>query len=115
MDAEVNWLSYFESIKKVCPWSHQAWRQGTLNFVEWQSEIYPLGSFSARIYIAQNHNPRQLKKMCNRFNQQRPDEEWLWSHPVYGFNSTPVPVFIQQHRKTLENIRLSRKNSITDK
>ena len=108
-DVEVNWNQYFESIKSVCPWSNSAFRQDKITITTWHSQISELGEKEACVYIAPKHNPRQLKKMCDRFNKQRPDEEWLWSHPRFGYNSTPVPCFIQQHRDILENIRKNTK------
>ena len=104
-DAAVDWHTYFESIKRVCPWSWAAWRKQEITIIEWRSHILPLGSFQARLYTTKQHNPRQLKKMCDRFNRERPHEEWLWSHPDFAFNSTPIAVFIQQDRQLLEKAR----------
>lgn len=104
-DVAVNWDNYFQSIKSVCPWSLSAWRSREIHIINWRSHILELDSYQARIYIAPKHNPRQLKKMSDRFNQERPNEEWLWSHPSFGYHSTPVPVFIQQDRAKLMHIR----------
>ena len=106
MDAEVDWCKYFYAIKNICPWSYAAYKKGAIDFIQWRGTIFSLGQYEARIYLAPRHKFRQLKKMSNRFNNERPDEEWLWSHPVFGNNSTPVPCFIQQDRKRLENARL---------
>lgn len=105
-DAAVNWEEYFNNIKPVCPWSLSAWNKQEIHITKWRSHIINLDSYQARIYIALNHNPRQLKKMCDRFNITRQHEEWLWSHPRFGNYSTPVPVFIQQDRAKLTSIRL---------
>lgn len=113
MDAEVNWEEYFESIKEVCMWSVGAFKRGELLIVKWKSRCDPVDiprGKQAVIHLARYHNPRQLKKMCDRFNTQRQHEEWLWSHPQFGYNSTPVACFIQQDRKTLENARNLVKN-----
>jgi hypothetical protein len=48
--------------------------------------------------------------MADRFNRERPAEEWLWSHPSFAHNSTPVACFIQQDRQRLETIRFSLEN-----
>ena len=104
-DVAVDWEEYFYSIKTVCPWSWAAWLKKEIHTTNWRSHIIDLGSYQARLYIAPNHKPRQLKKMCDRFNAEREGEEWLWSHPDFGFNSTPVPVFIQQDRARLERAR----------
>ena len=102
---EVNWHNYFETIKNVCPWSWASWQKNKIDIISWHSQIINLNYYEARVYIAARHNPRQLKKMSDRFNRERPNEEWLWSHPDYGFNSTPVAVFIQQDRQILDDLR----------
>lgn len=103
----VNWEEYFFNIKTVCPWSWAAWQRQQIHITKWHSHILDLGSYQARLYIAPRHNPRQLKKMCDRFNSQRTHEEWLWSHPVFEHNSTPVSVFIQQDKLLLERARMN--------
>jgi hypothetical protein len=103
----VDWQHYFESIRSACPWSYTAWRRGAIAITLWRGIITPLGSWKARLYLAPKHNPRQLRKMSERFNRERPEDEWLYSHPRFGVNSTPVPCFIQQDRQKLENIRLN--------
>lgn len=111
-DEEVNWSQYFDSIKSVCPWSVGAYKRGELLIVKWKSNCDPIDiptGIQAVVHLAPMHKPRQLKKMCDRFNQQRQHEEWLWSHPQFGFHSTPIACFIQQDRKTLENARNSAK------
>jgi hypothetical protein len=105
--AEVDWNQYFESIKRVCPWSHVAFKRAAIDLTLWRGVISPLGNWEARLYLAPRHNPRQLKKMSDRFNRERPTEEWLWSHPTFGNHSTPVACFIQQDRQRLETIRFS--------
>lgn len=108
MEADAaNWELYFASIRSVCPWSNSAWRQGAIAITTWNGIIVPLGSWKARLYLAPKHNTRQLRKMTERFNRERSNEEWLYSHPRFGDNSTPVPCFIQQDRQTLEKIRLN--------
>lgn len=101
----VDWREYFQSIRDVCPWSWAAWRQGKIDIVSWGTEIKELGEYSARLYVTHRHNARQLKKISGRLNRDRPTEEWLWSHPQYKNKSAPVPVFIQQDRRTLETLR----------
>lgn len=110
---EVNWHDYFESIKAVCPWSLQAHRNNLIDIVEWQGIVFDLGNYEARIYTSK-HNARQLKKIHNRLNEQRPEEEWLWSHPSYEDYSAPVPCLIQQDRAKLYSIR-SKIGFFTDK
>jgi hypothetical protein len=102
-----DWGDYFGSIKTACPWSYSAWRRGAIEITLWTGVIANLDSRAARIYLAPQHNPRQLRKMSQRLNSSRPSEEWLYSHPRFGENSTPTACFIQQDRRTLELIRKS--------
>ena len=46
----------------------------------------------------------------NLFNDEREDEEWLYSHPRYGGHSTPIGVLIQQDYALLSSIRSSMRN-----
>jgi len=101
---EVNWQEYFESIQPVCPWSISAYRKGEIAIHYGFRDIAPLDGYQARLYIVK-HSPRLCKLHTDRLNLARPHEEWLWSHPSYGNYSTPVPVFIQQDRATLERLR----------
>lgn len=105
----VNWAEYFQSIKESCPWSLAAWRRNQISVQRWQGEPLPLEPFLARVYIV-DLNPRRLKKLCARLDRESSQDEWLWSHPRYGGDSTPVPVLIQQNRNKLENIRKTLEN-----
>ena len=108
---EVDWLSYFVSIKGSCPWSRYHWQKGSIDVVytslkDLNYEPQPLHNSVARIYVRPSSSPRLLKKLADRMNKQRGDtEEWLYSHPVYGGESTPVPILIQQNRAILEKAR----------
>lgn len=104
------WSDYFKSIKTVCPWSYAAWQKGKIQIVEYKGSISNLDNLEARVYCL-DRNPRQLKKLEQRYNNQRDTEEWLHSHPSFGVNSTPVPVLIQQHRLGLEQARKSQINT----
>ena len=102
---EVNWLDYFESIKVVCPWSLQSYRQGKIEFVEFNGAFdMEIGNWEARVYCV-DRKPRLLKKWSDRLNQQDSKCEWLWSHPSYGHHSAPVPIIIQQPRERLDALR----------
>ncbi len=104
-DAAVDWLDYFNSIKTVCPWSWAAIKKDRIDIVNWHDGVKELKQYEARIYCALKYNPRQLKKISNRLNEIRPNEEWLWSHPKYNYNSTPIPVLIQQDKARLNYLR----------
>ncbi len=95
------WEDYFYGIRKVCPWSYSAWSKGLIDINLWKGTPIPLEHYEARVNIIGVIKPRLLKKIEQRLNEQRQDEEWLHSHPSFGIHSTPVPVLIQQDRQHL--------------
>lgn len=101
---DVDWFSYFESIKSVCPWSRGAWQKNQIDIQYWNRTVLPLAEYRARVYIYHT-SPRLLKKITGQLNEKYSQEEWLWSHPRYKQYSTPVGVLIQQDRTQLETIR----------
>ena len=105
VDVEVDWHSYFQSIRGVCPWSLSAYKREGIDIQPWGGEARPLGTWAARIYLAPRHKPRQLKRITDRLNRTQHTDEWLWSHPKYQHHSAPVACMIQQDRKTLYSIR----------
>jgi len=113
--SNVNWASYFASIVSVCPWSRAYWHKQKIDVQIWRSEILPLEDYVARMYIHKHASGRQLKKIMERMNETRPEEEWLFSHPIFKENSTPVPVLIQQDLEILTKARKGRKNADAQK
>ena len=109
MDAEVNWDAYFENIKSVCPWSYADWRAGLIQVVE-SSTPMALGNYTARIYIVDIHG-MDLVAYSEHLNDTTEDE-WLYSEPEYGGNSTPVSVLIQQDHHRLNEIRQKRTQNL---
>ena len=107
---EVNWTDYFASIVAVCPWSKKYWSQQRIDIVDCTGEILALDDYVARVYKHPTASARHLKKMMNLFNDEREDEEWLYSHPRYGGHSTPIGVLIQQDYALLSSIRSSMRN-----
>jgi len=99
---EVNWDAYFEGIKRVCPWSYADWHGGLIQIVPSHKPI-DLGNYTARIYTVDFHSCF-LRTYSDYLNNTR-DDEWLYSDPVHGGNSTPVPTLIQQCPVRLEQIR----------
>ena len=79
---------------------------------KWTGEVKPLEDYVARMYLHPRASARLLKKIMHRMNDERPTEEWLYSHPGYGGHSTPVPVLIQQDYELLQK---ARKNKIESK
>ena len=111
LDAEVNWLKYFESIQSVCPWSLPAYRKGQIEIVKWRGLRFSLEPpLLARVYICEvNH--RRLKKLAQDFNHIDKTNEWLYSHPKFLHHSAPLPCLIQQNRQYLTDLRLKYKKS----
>jgi hypothetical protein len=62
------------------------------------------------MYLHKNASGRNLKKIMERMNEIRHDEEWLFSHPMYRGHSTPVPILIQQDLELLTKARKGREN-----
>lgn len=105
MDAEVNWLEYFTSIKKVCPWSLAYYSKNKIQIKSWDSNPGYLDGCVAIVYVHKHASARLLKKIADRMNSARPAEEWLFSHPKYKGHSTIVPVLIQQDHALLSRAR----------
>ena len=102
----VNWLEYFESIQRECPWSLRAYLQNKIEILEWStiSEILPLGVLDARMYIV-DYPDVVVEGMALELDTNDPESEWLFSYPGYGEFATPVSVLIQQNRKQLNDLR----------
>lgn len=105
MAEEVDWASYFDSIRKVCPWSYPAFKKQKIKIQDWQGIPEDLGENTAIVYVHKHASARLLKKIMNRMNSARPAEEWLYSHPRYKGHSTEVPVLIQQDLVHLHRAR----------
>ena len=103
------WYEYFESIQDVCPWSFKAYKDNMINFYEKDLSIRNLEESEANIYIfPEGYTDDDLYEIAEELNSMYSDYEFLWSHPDYtkgGNRQTPVPVIIQQDRKTLEILR----------
>ena len=104
-EEEVNWSDYFASIVSVCPWSKAYWQQQKIDVCDWTDEVKHLGDNVARVYKFAKASDYKLNKLMRQFNEEREDEEWLYSHPKHGGHSTPVPVLIQQKHELLTRIR----------
>ena len=105
--SNTQWTEYFASIVGVCPWSKAYWAKQKIDVQVWRGtgEIKPLDDYVARMWIHKNASGRTLRNIHNRLNDERPHEEWFYSHGQYGGHSTPVPVLIQQDLAILNNAR----------
>lgn len=101
----VDWHTYFESIKEVCPWSWSAWHNDRIHFCRWSRTLQPLEHYEIRVHLCPNHSRRQLKAVTGYLNDHYTQYEWLWSEPGYGVYATPVPCILQQDAVQLETIR----------
>jgi hypothetical protein len=100
----VDWLGYFESIQRECPWSLAAWRKGGIDIVEYQGVKIPLGDYSARMYVISAPDATVVA-IAQSLDHGDVECEWLYSYPGYGEFATPVKVLIQQNRSQLTNLR----------
>ena len=115
MDVKVKedkWATYFAKIRKVCPWSLKAFMKDKILFVETTpvcldtyAKLFPYTDYEAAVYKWPSASVDWLMNMCDALNDSQTESEWLWSHPLEGGNSTPVPVLIQQDRVTLNDLR----------
>ena len=100
----VNWLEYFDSIKKECPWSFKAYQEGLIDIVVYQGKQIPLGKFKARMYMLSAPDVT-VRAISSGFDYEDEECEWLYSYPGYGEYATPVSVLIQQNRAELNRLR----------
>jgi hypothetical protein len=98
----VDWLAYFKSIQKECPWSYSSWLKGSIDIVEYQGYSIPLGEYDARMYVV-NADDAVVEALAAAYDNSQ--DEWLFSYPGYGPYATPVKVLIQQHKSQLEKLR----------
>jgi hypothetical protein len=112
------WAKYFYSIKKVCPWSWEAFQNKQILIIKFD-EVLPLHDYQAIVYTFFSEiDIESLDTLAKWCNKTYPECEFLWSHPDHtkgGNNQTPVPVIIQQDRKQLAGLRKGKKNAIDSK
>ena len=102
----VNWLAYFRSIQKECPWSYAAYIRNQIQILPWNPDCEPheLDFYQARMWLMDYPNSI-VEAMAEELNSRDSQHEWLFSYPGYGQFATPVSVLIQQNRRTLAEIR----------
>ena len=100
----VDWYSYFKSIREECPWSYAAYIKGKIDIIEYTGVRYTLGRYQARMYIL-NAPDETVAALAAGLDYDDKEYEWLYSHPGFGPYATPVSVLIQQDRKQLNQIR----------
>lgn len=120
-EVEVNWLQYFGSIKKVCPWSYQSYLDGTTKITDFNEDFLILNEqnfetlpWEVIIYLlGDDLTLDAIDEYVAFLNKCQDKCEYLWSHPTFtkgGNNNTPVPVIIQQDRTRLKELRYAVRN-----
>lgn len=100
----VDWLAYFKSIRKECPWSYAAYVKGLIDIQPWTGQITPLLDYEARVYVI-DIDTAALERFAEIMDSQDPVNEWLFSYPGYGEYAAPVKILIQQDRTRLNQLR----------
>lgn len=119
-EVEDNWLTYFHSIKNVCPWSYESYKKGRIYITEFdqtkviETELnWNMDKYDAIVYLTKM-SVDELDKFVEERNDEQDLCEYLWSHPSFskgGKNQTQTPVIIQQDRKWLMELRNARSKS----
>lgn len=119
---EVNWLEYYKSISKVCPWSYRSYIMGSIITIPYNEVTFNTfaSSFSVCksekgvetdcfVYVCEGKSPQWLEARVKELQSvdKWSDSEWLYSTPDDDEegNATPVPVIIQQRKAQLEKLR----------
>ena len=119
---EVNWLEYYQGIKKVCPWSYRSYVMGGIITIPYDSSTFSTyaSAFSqcksrdgvntdCFVYVCEGKSPAWLEAKVKQLQSvdRWQDTEWLYSTPDDDDegNATPVPVIIQQRKAQLAQLR----------
>ena len=115
--AEDSWLTYFHSIKDVCPWSYNSYKKGRINITEFtktkvinSEQNWNIDKYDAVIYLT-NMSVDELENFVEKRNRKQKVCEYLWSHPEYtkgGNRQTKQSIIIQQDRAFLNELREKR-------
>ena len=112
--AEDNWLTYFYSIKNVCPWSYESYKKGRIYITEFtpnkvnRTELeWSCIWYDAVVYLT-DMSVDELDEFVEERNRKQNSCEYLWSHPEFtkgGNRQTSRPIIIQQDRAFLTELR----------
>jgi len=113
-EVEDNWLTYFHSIKNVCPWSYDSYKKGRIYITEFTEtkvieteQNWNMDNYDAVVYLT-NMSVDELDKFVEYRNNEQNSCEYLWSHPKFtkgGHRQTSQPIVIQQDRAFLTELR----------
>ena len=111
---EIDWLSYFESIKHVCPWSLKAFMQdkilhitvdNTPTELTWTS-LFLASNYEAILFeYPDNTSIDFLLGITEKIEEKHKGLIAFWSHPDEKDNNTPKPCVIVQDRQMLTDLR----------
>jgi hypothetical protein len=112
-EEEVDWVEYFLSIKKLCPWSLKFWMEDKILHIttEGGCEFTWCACFDASEYEAilfEYPHETTIDTLCTIV--EKIEEKYtgliaFWSHPDEKQNNTPKPCVIVQDRSTLTDLR----------
>tara|TARA_R100001510_G_scaffold50887_1_gene50230 strand:+ start:114 stop:512 length:399 start_codon:yes stop_codon:yes gene_type:complete len=122
VEVKINWLEYFYSIRKVCPYSYQSYLDGTTKITNFDEDILVLNEqnfetlpWEVIVYLlGDDLTLDAIDEYVASLNDCQNTCEYLWSHPTFtkgGNNNTPVPVIIQQDRARLMELRSGKKKN----
>jgi len=122
VEVKINWLEYFYSIRKVCPYSYQSYHEGTTKITNFDEDILVLNEqnfetlpWEVIVYLlGDDLTLDAIDEYVASLNDCQNTCEYLWSHPTFtkgGNNNTPVPVIIQQDRARLMELRSGKKKN----
>ena len=113
-EVEDNWLTYFHSIKNVCPWSYESYKKGRIYITEFTEpkvieteQSWSMDKYDAIVYLT-DMSVNKLDKFVEERNNSQNSCEYLWSHPKFtkgGNRQTSQPIVIQQDRAFLTELR----------
>ena len=116
-EVEASWLTYFHSIKDVCPWSYNSYKRGRILITDFKKDkvikteqSWNMDNYDAVVYIT-NMSVNKLDKFVEKRNRKQKLCEYLWSHPNFtkgGSRQTMQPIIIQQDRAFLTELRNKR-------
>ena len=109
---EVNWTTYFQSIKKMCPWSLKAWMENKILHIQhtqgceltWCA-CFRASEHEALLFEYKDLSVDQLLVIVDKIESKYADLEAFYSHPIEEDNNTPTPCVIVQNKQTLTDLR----------
>ena len=109
---EVDWAAYFQSIKKMCPWSLKAWMENKILHIKYPQgceltwcACFRFSKHEALLFEYEDLSVEQLLVIVDKIEAKYPDLVAFYSHPIEEDNNTEVPCVICQDKYTLTDLR----------